>query len=809
MMPQLLAPLANHLWQSTLFGGGVVILSFLMRSNRAAVRYRLWLAASLKFLVPFSLLTSLGHFIKLPVEPGTASDRVVSTVEAIHQPFSAAIPATISWTTQGNAAPALLSDSQVTSNWTILLPHIFATLWLAGAGLVLLLWLREWWRLRSSLQGATPLELDFPIPCFVAPRAVEPGIVGILRPVLLLPDGLTDRLTTEQIDSIVLHEMCHVRRKDNFAASLHMVVEALFWFHPLVWWIERRLVEERERACDEEVLHRGGEPEAYAEGILKVCKFYKESALVCVSGVAGANLKTRIEDIMKNRISHRLNFSRMAVLMTFAVAALVVPIGLGVVQARQAPAAAGEYAFTTIDVPGSASTVTTGIDISGRMVGYYSDTAGGTHGFSVSNGRFQTIDYPGSRWTAAYAINNQGQIVGAYGSDPGSGRHGFLLGGGNFSTFDVPDSVDTIARGINNRGQIVGDFQQRDGQRRGFLLSGGRYTILTLPEKGNSSATAINDGGQVAGYFGSGTDDKGFIITGESFAKIQVSDSPYSAVLGLNSMGDVVGQLDGPQGPFRGFRRTASGLAVMEFPDTPYAANARAINDLGQIVGEFTDRSGHTHGYQASPSALRAGPPDAEGVRRITDAGDPSRNSGGPARAGNARGNNANVPARGDVATRQPEPEVSDVRPLEATLESLKRASTTLERLVVNGEGRGRGGNGNDRINAQKCVDAIAVAIADVNAAIEYGRKNPGAVKSPRSLTANPIEEENNPLMRPVAEVAINNLRRAKHMLDQAIGGDLGGFRPKLEMDIANAIALIAASYTTKPAATAVEPAGK
>ena len=58
-----------------------------------------------------------------------------------------------------------------------------------------------------------------------------------------------------------------------------MLVEAMFWFHPLVWWIGARLVEERERACDEEVLSLGSEPRVYAEGILNVCKLYVESPL--------------------------------------------------------------------------------------------------------------------------------------------------------------------------------------------------------------------------------------------------------------------------------------------------------------------------------------------------------------------------------------------------------------------------------------------------------------------------------------------------------------------------------------------------
>jgi beta-lactamase regulating signal transducer with metallopeptidase domain len=49
------------------------------------------------------------------------------------------------------------------------------------------------------------------------------------------------------------------------AAAIHMFVETVFWFHPLVWWIGKRMVEERERACDEEVLQLGGEPRVYAE----------------------------------------------------------------------------------------------------------------------------------------------------------------------------------------------------------------------------------------------------------------------------------------------------------------------------------------------------------------------------------------------------------------------------------------------------------------------------------------------------------------------------------------------------------------
>jgi len=93
-----------------------------------------------------------------------------------------------------------------------------------------------------------------------------------------------------------------------------MVVEAMFWFHPLVWWLGGRLVEERERACDEEVLEFGSERQIYAESILKVCEFCVGSPLACVSGVTGADLKERIVQIMTKNVVRKLDFSRKLML---------------------------------------------------------------------------------------------------------------------------------------------------------------------------------------------------------------------------------------------------------------------------------------------------------------------------------------------------------------------------------------------------------------------------------------------------------------------------------------------------------------
>jgi len=162
-----------------------------------------------------------------------------------------------------------------------------------------------------------------------SPTAFEPGVVGLLRPVLLFPEGLVGRLTPAQLDAILAHECAHVRAHDNLLAVLHMAVEAIFWFHPLVWWIERRMIDERERACDEAVIRAGKRPADYAEGILAVCRWSLESPVMCVSGVTGSDLRARIETILANRLGHPLHMTGRVL---FAGAALIVlggPIGIG------------------------------------------------------------------------------------------------------------------------------------------------------------------------------------------------------------------------------------------------------------------------------------------------------------------------------------------------------------------------------------------------------------------------------------------------------------------------------------------------
>ena len=317
MTPEIIA----HLWQSTLFVSAAWLVTLALRTNQAQVRYWVWFTASAKFLLPFSLLIGLGtllpHRTAAPI-PTTWG----AVVEELSQPL--ALPP---------IAPHVNITGAQNHNYVA---AIFA-LWACGFLAVAITWLLRWRRvqiLRRSAQIINlPTTLQIPVPIMSAPDVLEPGIYGLLRPVLLLPDGIAERLTQSQLDAILAHEFCHVRRKDNLTATIHMAVQAIFWFHPLTWWIGTRLVDERERACDEEVLRQGCQPNVYAESILTVCKLYLESPLTCVSGVTGSDLKKRIEEIMRNRTTVGLNLVKKLFLAVAAMTVLIVPIVVGILTA--------------------------------------------------------------------------------------------------------------------------------------------------------------------------------------------------------------------------------------------------------------------------------------------------------------------------------------------------------------------------------------------------------------------------------------------------------------------------------------------
>lgn len=309
MMPELI----NHLWQSTVFAIFAGLLTLAFRKNRAQVRYWIWFSASVKFLVPFSLLLTLGgYFGRTPAAKAVPVPAISSTVVQVVEPFP--------------EIPSPAASPQPNVNW---IPTALVSLWACGVAGVVWIRLRGWRRIRAAVRASTPIEIKFPVPVRSTTCLLEPGVVGIFRPMLLLPAGILERLAPNHLESILAHELCHVRRRDNLTALIHMIVETAFWFHPFIWLVSARLVEERERACDEAVLELGSEPKVYAESILKTCEFCVESPLACVSGVTGADLKKRIVHIMTESGVNKLSLSKKVLLVGAGIAALAGPMVFG------------------------------------------------------------------------------------------------------------------------------------------------------------------------------------------------------------------------------------------------------------------------------------------------------------------------------------------------------------------------------------------------------------------------------------------------------------------------------------------------
>jgi beta-lactamase regulating signal transducer with metallopeptidase domain len=321
-----LQALANHVWQSTLFAAAVGLLVVICRRFGPRVRYGLWLAASAKFLIPFSILSTAGRWFgqhaDVPIAP-----QLSFAIEQVNEPFSTPLLSSI--------APSRPVTHPV--DWMSMAIWGLWAIWAVGALCIVIRWVRGIRQVRDAVREAVPHAPVGAVPVKSSPTIPEPSVVGIFHPVILLPAGIDAHLTPSQLESVLLHEIAHVRRRDNVTGLIHRAVEVLFWFHPLIWWLGARLNDERERACDEDVLRSGIEPEAYAETILRTCELYLTSRLPFASGITASSLKQRIEAIMTDSAAPRLTLARKAMLASAACVALASPFVVGLV-AQTTPA---------------------------------------------------------------------------------------------------------------------------------------------------------------------------------------------------------------------------------------------------------------------------------------------------------------------------------------------------------------------------------------------------------------------------------------------------------------------------------------
>lgn len=106
----------------------------------------------------------------------------------------------------------------------------------------------------------------------ISPSISSPMALGILRPIIVFPADLVEKLRTDELALVLMHELAHVRRWDNFTMLLHRLVSAVLFFHPAVWLCGRMLRREAEQACDDLVVCTTGRSEIYARSLAHVAE---------------------------------------------------------------------------------------------------------------------------------------------------------------------------------------------------------------------------------------------------------------------------------------------------------------------------------------------------------------------------------------------------------------------------------------------------------------------------------------------------------------------------------------------------------
>jgi hypothetical protein len=305
------------------------------------------------------------------------------------------------------------------------------------------------------------------------------------------------------------------------------------------------------------------------------------------------------------------------------------------------------FKFVSIDVPGSAGTIATGINRRRDIVGIYYDTANNEHGFLLKDGNFFTVDVPGSLvgvsgtlQTEANGINARGDIVGDYFAPPGAPgapactadtpplspqcRRGFLYRRGQFSDVLVPGKKGSIPNAISPDGTIYGCDHDDDyftsmvgfgriGLDTYITLNAGGGELTNPKESvlGSMNNGATPDGSVIVGLYidppeASGQ-NRGYIVHDGKFHSYDVPGSTATQIWGINPAADFVGLYDDTNGNEHGFLQRWDGAApiTIDVPSGPpfnaILTDAFAINPAGDIVGLYIDGAGNLHGYLAVP----------------------------------------------------------------------------------------------------------------------------------------------------------------------------------------------------------------
>jgi beta-lactamase regulating signal transducer with metallopeptidase domain len=180
-------------------------------------------------------------------------------------------------------------------------------LWAAGAAALLLRACGGWYVARRRTLSGIPL--DYPLSRLMermemtgvvelmeSAVARTPQVFGWLRPVIVVPAAALARLSPSEFEAVLAHELAHIRRRDYLVNLAQTVVESVLFYHPAVWWVSRRIREERELCCDDWAVRVCGDRVAYSKALIKV---EEEETPMFAMAASATGLKARIARLLR------------------------------------------------------------------------------------------------------------------------------------------------------------------------------------------------------------------------------------------------------------------------------------------------------------------------------------------------------------------------------------------------------------------------------------------------------------------------------------------------------------------------------
>jgi beta-lactamase regulating signal transducer with metallopeptidase domain len=172
--------------------------------------------------------------------------------------------------------------------------------------------------------------ISYKISLYESREVSMPMSFGLMRPAIVIPTPLVNRLTEAELNQVLLHEMAHILRRDNWANFAQKLIEAVFFFHPAVLWLGRRLDLEREIACDDRVVSITGQSKPYAACLVRLVELGSLGRQpVPASGIAMAKRQTfrRVEMLLDRKRDASPRVFRVVLFATVAVLALALAQG--------------------------------------------------------------------------------------------------------------------------------------------------------------------------------------------------------------------------------------------------------------------------------------------------------------------------------------------------------------------------------------------------------------------------------------------------------------------------------------------------